>query len=178
MPRWTSQLDRSAVTPPENADWGAVASLLWTERDALETLLYRLVQERLLLAAGETRWLYRADAEVADVVAMLQGAEVLRAAELDELILEWGLPYDTTLFQLTELAPSPWDQVLADHRLVLRALMTEVQAATAEVRALLNAGANAIRETLDLLTLTTTTYTAAGSASEHSFGGLLLDAQA
>lgn len=161
-----------------DTDWGALASLLWNQRDALDALLYRLVQQRVLLAAGETRWLHRADTELAAAVEAMRAGEILRAAEFDRFVAALGLCADTTLGELAELAPAPWDQVLADHRLVLRALVAEVEAATVEVRALLHAGSSAIRETLDLLTDTTGTYTAAGAASGLNRGGLLLDAQA
>ena len=34
--------------------------ILWRERDLLETLLFKLEEEQLLLANGRTRWLMRA----------------------------------------------------------------------------------------------------------------------
>lgn len=161
-----------------DTDWGALASLLWNQRDALDALLYRLVQQRLLLTAGETRWLHHADAELSAAVEAMRAGEILRAAELDRFVAALGLSVDTTLGELAGLAPAPWDQVLADHRLVLRALVAEIEAATVQVRALLHAGSSAIRETLDLLTDSTATYTADGAAGALHRGGLLLDAQA
>lgn len=161
-----------------DADWGTVTSLLWSEREALEALHYRLVQQRLLLAAGETRWLHQSDSDLSAAVETMRAGELLRAVEFDRFVGLLGLPVDTTLRELADLAPAPWDQVLADHRLVLRALVAEVEATTAEVRSLLNAGSTAIRETLELVTRSTATYSADGAATGLSRGGLLLDAQA
>ncbi len=42
--------------------------ILWRERELLETLLYKLEQEQLVLASGRTRWLARAAREVETVL--------------------------------------------------------------------------------------------------------------
>jgi hypothetical protein len=158
--------------------FSAVASLLWNEREALELVHYKLVQEQLLLQAGETRWLAKADAEVAEAIRRMRMSEVLRAAEMERILAELGLPTTTTLAELAELAPEPWGLVLAEHRAALRSLVTEVQTAGHSVRVLLAAGANAVRETLDLLTQSVAMYNAAGIEVERDFGSLLLDEQA
>ncbi len=162
--------------------FSAVVSLLWNEREALETLYFKLLQEQLLLQAGETRWLARADAEVADAIRHMRMSEVLRAAEMERILVDFGLPVDATLAQLADHATAinaePWGMVLNDHRAALRQLVADVQAAGHQVRVLLSAGANAIRETLDVLTQTVATYNATGVEVERDFGSLLLDEQA
>lgn len=178
-------LQESTVTftgSDENAElaetFSAVVSLLWNEREALELLHFKLVQEQLLLQAGETRWLAKADAEVAEAIRRMRMSEVLRAAEMERILVELGLPVDATLAQLVEVAPEPWGLVLSEHRAALRSGVAEVQAAGHSVRVLLNAGSNAIRETLDLLTRSVSTYGATGAEVERDYGSLLLDEQA
>ncbi|HEY3736870.1 MAG TPA: flagellar export chaperone FlgN [Jatrophihabitans sp.] len=158
--------------------FSAVVSLLWNERESLELLQFKLVQEQLLLQAGETRWLAKADAEVSEAIRRMRMSEVLRAAEMERILVELGLPAEATLAQLAEVAPEPWGLVLTEHRVALRSLVTEVQAAGHNVRVLLNAGANAIRETLDVLTQSVSTYSASGAEVERDFGSLFLDEQA
>lgn len=162
--------------------FSAVVSLLWNEREALETLYFKLLQEQLLLQAGETRWLARADAEVADAIRHMRLSEVLRAAEMERILVGFGLSVDATLAQLAEHATAigaePWGMVLNDHRAALRSLVTEVLAAGQQVRLLLSAGANSIRETLDALTQSVATYNATGAEVERDFGSLLFDEQA
>jgi len=155
----------------------ALASLLWNERETLEMLLYKLVQEQLLLAAGQLRWLPKADHEVAEAIRQTRLAEILRAAETERIAVELGLPADATLKDLAEIAPENWTFVLEEHRGGLRALVADVQAAAAEVRNLLNAGANMLRETLDAVTHSVGTYNADGAKVERDFGALLLDAR-
>ena len=157
--------------------YGSLASLLWNERETLEVLLYKLIQEQLLLSAGQIRWLAKADAEVADAVRQTRLAEVLRAAETERTAVDLGLSPEATLRELAQIAPEHWSLVLDEHRAALRALVGDVQAAAAEVRALLNAGTNMIRETLDAVTHSVGTYNADGVKVERDFGALLLDAR-
>src|SRR6516165_10077477 len=105
--------------------FSAVASLLWNEREALELVHYKLVQEQLLLQAGETRWLAKADAEVAEAIRRMRMSEVLRAAEMERILTDLGLPATATLGELAEVAPEPWDLVLTEHRAALRQLAAE-----------------------------------------------------
>jgi hypothetical protein len=158
--------------------FSAVASLLWNERESLELVHYKLVQELLLLQAGESRWLAKADAEVAEAIRRMRMSEVLRAAEMERILTELGLPATASLAELAELAPEPWGLVLLEHRAALRSLVAEIQAAGHSVRILLNAGSTAIRSTLDLLTQSVSTYNAAGAEVERDYGSLLFDEQA
>lgn len=157
--------------------YAALASLLWNERETLEVLLYKLVQEQLLLGAGQIRWLAKADHEVAEAIRQTRLAEVLRAAETERIAVELGLGVDATLKDIAEIAPDNWSYVLDEHRAALRSLVADVQAAAAEVRSLLNAGANMLRETLDAVSQSVGAYNADGVKVERDFGALLLDAR-
>lgn len=142
----------------------AVAAVLWREREALDRLLFTLVSQKLLLASGNTRWLHLAEQEVHEAADALRGAELLRAAEFDALTRQAGLPPETTLRELAGFAPEPWPLVLDEHGGVLRALALEVQTVAAENTRLLQAGEQALRETLDSLHGTASGYDAHGSA--------------
>jgi hypothetical protein len=158
--------------------FGCVSGVLWAEREALELLLFTLVQEQLILTSGSTRWLHRADAQVRAAVEQLRSGEVVRAAEVEALALAQRLPLETTLAELADSAPEPWPMVLTEHRTALRALVFEVESVASDNRRLLEAGEAAIRGTLDGLGLSVATYDASGGAARTARGPLLFDEQA
>lgn len=122
--------------------------LLWRERELLETLLYRLEQEQLVLASGRTHWLARAAREVEAVLETLRETEVLRALAADHAAAAVGLAPNPSLRELADRAPEPWRTILHEHREALLAhsrLITDLAAAN---RGLLTAGYRAARETL------------------------------
>lgn len=133
--------EREAVMTSERAVYTALSDTLWLQRDALDTLLYRLVCERLVLAAREGRWLARADDETRAAVDRLRGGEVLRAAEAEELTRILALPGDATLRELAAASPEPWRTMLGDHRSALRRLTSEVESMADEVARLAQLGA-------------------------------------
>jgi len=167
-----------AGDPDTDSEVAAVSAMLWTERETLELLLYTLTMEQLVLTSGSTRWLKRVDADVQAAVARLRTSEVLRAAEVESLSLSLGMPVETRLADLAGGAPEPWPMVLTDHRTALRGLVLEVEAVASENRRLLDAGSRAIRETLDNLSTSVSTYDATGVAVGSYRGPFLLDEQA
>jgi hypothetical protein len=125
------------------------AAVLWQERELLEDLLYALVQQHVVLAAGESRWLARADAAVAGASHAVQGHEVFRAMEADAVVAVLGLAPSASLLEIAAAAGDPWSTVLLDHRSALRALTTEIEQATARNRDLLIAGERSTRAVLE-----------------------------
>lgn len=111
--------------------YAAVSSLLWRERELLETLLYKLSVERVLLEMSVTRWLAAASRETDRARIAVQHVSVLRAAEADELAASVGLPAGTTLAGLAAAAPQPWQTILADHRAILGQLLADAATHTA-----------------------------------------------
>ncbi len=85
-----------------------VSDILWRERELLDVLLFKLETEKLLLDAGELRWLSRSTREIELVLEQLRLTEINRAIEVDALATQLGLPSDSTLTALAEAAPSPW----------------------------------------------------------------------
>ena len=126
-----------------------LAAVLWQEREVLEDLLYALIQQQLVLDAGRTRWLPRADAAVATAAHAVQDHELVRAIEVETLVQVLGLPANASLLEIAAHAGEPWATVLGDHRAALRALTAEIEAVTAHNRTLLIAGERATREALE-----------------------------
>ena len=164
--------------PADAATYSAVSSLLWREREVLEDLLFRLTQEQLVVSSGASRWLPRVTADVESAVERVQLQEITRAMEVEGLAQELGLPGDSTLAQLSEVAEEPWSLLFAEHRAALRALILEIEGVAAETCRMLAAAGRAIGETLDRLGLSSSTYDARGDRTTVLTGPRLLDEQA
>jgi hypothetical protein len=155
-----------------------VSTLLWRERDALQLLLFKLVEEQLIVSAGHTRWLAQANDEIEAALEQLRGTEVLRAAEVDVIADELGLSAPPTLVELTTIAPEPWATLFGEHRQALLQLVAEVEGAAGHNRTLLAAGARAVRQTLLSVSQDVQTYDSQGSAAAIPNGPMLMDEQA
>lgn len=142
----------------ENSGFPELAGLLWSEREILRNVLFKIVEERLVLSAGEHRWLAHADGELAAELHRLRGGEVMRAAEADAVAIRLNLPAGATLTQLAELAPEPWASILREHRDALRQLSAEVEQAIAQCHLLLEAGSQAAEQTLAQITTMLAAY--------------------
>jgi hypothetical protein len=167
------ELQRSGGTTDTSdgvTELDALSALLWSERETLEFLLFKLVEEQLVLASGSARWMNRADIEVQAAVDRMRTNEVARAAEMQAVARLLGLPLQATLAEFAAAAPEPWPLLLTDHRTALRALVLEVEAVAAQNRHLVEAGVKAIRETPDYLRMSVSAFDATeGPAS--SFRG-------
>src|SRR4051794_41873568 len=84
-----------------------LAAVLWRQRDLLERLVYRLECEHLLLAAGRTRFLPLATAEVEELLGELRVLELQRAAAADQGAAEAGLDAGTGLGRLPGAGAPP-----------------------------------------------------------------------
>jgi FlgN protein len=166
------------TTGSKTMGFSEVSTLLWRERDALQLLLFKLVEEQLIVSAGHTRWLAQANDEIEATLEQLRGTEVLRAAEVDVLAGDLGLQAPPTLAELAALAPEPWATLFGEHRQALLQLVAEVEGATGHNRALLAAGARAVRQTLLSVTESVQTYDSHGSPDATPNGPRLMDEQA
>ncbi|HST46598.1 flagellar export chaperone FlgN [Jatrophihabitans sp.] len=166
------------TTGSKTMGFSEVSTLLWREREALQLLLFKLVEEQLIVSAGHSRWLAHANDEVEAALEQLRGTEVLRAAEVDAIADDLGLSAPPTLAELETLAPEPWSTLFAEHRQVLLRLVDEVERTAGDNRALLAAGARAVRQTLLSVTQPVQTYDAHGSAATLTDGPMLMDEQA
>jgi hypothetical protein len=131
------------------ASMETVSTILEREGDALEVLLFKLIETRLLIEAGEARFLPRATREVERARGRARELDLLRAAT----VAQTGS--GTTLRELATVADGPWPAILRDHHDVLSRLVAEI-----EVVAHQNAGA--AREGLVLLSRQPVTAGAGG----------------
>jgi FlgN protein. len=144
-----------------------LSDVLWHERGLLDTLLYRLECEHLIVSAGMTDRLGRATDEVEQALAAISTAEIGRAADSELVATEFGLAPDAPLGALADAAPSPWDQILRDHRDAFLQLTTAITAASRGNRDILAAAHHATQETLASLHENLGTYDQHGASSAH-----------
>ena len=122
--------------------------ILWRERELLETLLYRLEVEQLVLASGRTHGLMRAAREVESTLEDLRATEVMRAVAADEAAAAVGLPANPALRQLAEASPEPWRTMLLDHREAFTTVTRQITEMADANRDLITSGYRSARETL------------------------------
>ncbi len=125
-----------------------LSQILWRERELLETLLFKLEIEQLVLSAGRTRWLMRAAEDVEVVLHTLRETEVLRAVASDDVAASIGLQHNPSLRSLAEAIEEPWQSIMMDHREAFWRVSQEISALADTNRELLTAGLSSARETL------------------------------
>ena len=149
--------------------------VLWRERELLETLLYRLELEELVMSTGRTRWLANTARDVDAAAAALRDVEVMRAVAADEAAEAAGLAPNSSLGDLIAAAPEPWRSILTDHRDTFLALTDEIARVAQTNRALIVAGLRATQDTLLGIDQGSATYTAAGSVARGDARSAVLD---
>lgn len=105
----------------------ALARLLTREQLLLELLVFKLVEMRQLLLAGETRFLGWAGEEVERATSSVREAELERAVLATSLGASRGLD-EPSLRDLLADAPEPWRSLLEDAHAGLRSSAAEVAA--------------------------------------------------
>jgi flagellar biosynthesis/type III secretory pathway chaperone len=118
--------------------------------------VYRLECEQLMLAAGRTRYLATATAEVETLVSELRVLELQRAAVSEQAAAAAGIQPDATLEELALAVQPPWTGVLLEHREALLVLTRELAALAETNRTLMSAGLRAVESALAGLTSTDT----------------------
>jgi hypothetical protein len=126
-----------------------LAGLLSRERRLLEVLLFKLVTARHLLAAGETRFLTWAAAEVERATERVRESELIRASLVQQLARTTGLPEEAlTLKALATESPQPYQAIFEDHRQAFFDLVAEIEEVTAANRNLAHRGMREVTEVL------------------------------
>lgn len=97
-----------------------VSSILEREGEALELLLFKLIETKLLLTADEARFLPRATREVERARARARELDLLRAATIVQVA------GGASLRDLAAGAAGPWPAILRDHHDVLARLVDEI----------------------------------------------------
>lgn len=127
---------------------GELSEVLWREREALELVVFKLEEQRLLLGEGRSRWLGHASREVEVVLDQLTEMELNRAVASAAAAAELGIADSAKLCVLAAAAPSPWPSVLARHIEALRRLADEILVLADENRRLLQEGLAGVRRTM------------------------------
>ncbi len=143
----TQVLRRAADRP--NMSLSEISTALWRERNLLEMLLFKLDEEQLLLAAGRSRWLAPATREVEAVLDEIRMTELLRASLVEAEAPSMGLGPNPSLRSLAREAPTPWNDLLEEHRLAFLELTDEISSVAQANKQLLTRGACATRDLLD-----------------------------
>ena len=120
--------------------------ILWRERELLDTLLYKLEIEQLVLASGKSRWLPSAAREVEMILDSIRETELLRAVAADEAARASGMSAKPSLRALAEAVDEPWQSILLDHREAFVGYTREITEIAAANRELLTAGQQAARD--------------------------------
>ena len=129
-----------------------LARLLGHERRLLELLLFKLVEGRQLLAAGEARFLPYAAAEVERAMERLQEAELRRSMLIHQLATDLDLPEDAlTMSALARDSIEPYRTIFADHRRAFLALAAEIEDVTRQNRRLAERGAHNVDQLMAML---------------------------
>ena len=129
-----------------------LARLLGHERRLLELLLFKLVEGRHLLAAGEARFLPYAAAEVERAMERLQEAELRRSVLVHRLAAELELPEEAlTMGALARDSLEPYRTIFADHRKAFLALAAEIEDVTRQNRRLAERGAHNVEQLMAML---------------------------
>ena len=149
--------------------------ILWRERELLETLLYKLEMEKLVLASGASRWLASSAHEVEAVLESIRETELLRAVVADEAAARIGLAANPSLRALAEAVDEPWRSILLDHRAAFIGYTREIMEIAAANRELLSVGQQAARDSFLGLTEQPDSYSATGSAVVGEHRSRLLD---
>jgi hypothetical protein len=141
-----------------------LSQILWRERELLDTLLFKLEEEQMVLASGRTRWLGRAAREVENVLATVRETEILRSVAADEAAASVGLGHNPSLRALAEAVEEPWQTILLDHHEAFTTTTHEIVALADANRELITTGYRSARETLMSLGEATQGYDADGAA--------------
>ena len=149
--------------------------ILWRERELLETLLYKLEMEKLVLASGSSRWLGTSAKEVEGILGSLRETELLRAVVADEAAASIGMAANPSLRALAEAVDEPWRSILLDHRAAFVQYSREIMELAASNRELLTTGQQAARDTFLGLTETAASYSPTGTAVVDDHRRRLLD---
>jgi flagellar biosynthesis/type III secretory pathway chaperone len=110
--------------------------------------VYRLECEQLLMAAGRTRFLGLATAEVEHLLDELGIVELQRASVADRICVDAGLEPGASLEEIAGSVQPPWTEVLIEHRHALLTLTAELSALAETNRHLMAAGMKAVESAL------------------------------
>jgi FlgN protein len=120
----SADLIRTVITVEPAED---LSHQLWTMRELLEQLVYKLEVQGLLLAASRARWVPYVTAEIEAILEAIAEVENSRAAATVRVARQTGQSQHSSLAELIDHVPAPWAGLLAQHRLHLLSLQAEIE---------------------------------------------------
>jgi hypothetical protein len=122
-----------------------LARLLSVQRHLLDLLLFKLVEGRHLLVAGEARFLPYAAAEAERAMERVQEAELRRSMLVADLARDLEIPEESlTLSALARESVEPYRTIFCDHRRAFLELAAEIEDVTRQNRCLAERGVDTI----------------------------------
>jgi hypothetical protein len=153
-----------------------LSALLWRERELLETLIFKLEEEQLLLTSGKTRWLKRASAEIERTTDQLRFVGLGRTVEVENVAEEWGGSEGANLRELLALAPEgPWADIFEAHLKTLTELTSQIRSLRDANEQFLRAAARSSQETLSNVSGPARTYDSRGKSGATQSESRILD---
>ncbi len=154
-----------------------LSTLLWRERELLETPLFSLEEEQLLLTAGRTRWLAHANREVETVMEKVREATLVRTVASETVAAEWGLAPDATLREIAAAAPAAGPgEIFEGHLTGLTELTVRIKTVRDTNTQFVNHASRSTQETLATLGAgEPRTYDATGATTDRSNVARLFD---
>jgi len=116
-----------------------IAAVIEREGELLDSLLFKLVETRLLLESGEHRYLARATREVERARRRTREADLVRAASVADI------GRGATLRAIASTASGPWPGILRDHHERLSGLVAEIEQTAHRNADLARCGLEALR---------------------------------
>lgn len=129
-------------------DYQHLSTLLWREQELLDLLLFKAEEKQYLIVTGKTRWLPRIAHEIEVILDQLRTLEVERASATEVMATGLGLGVNPSLRQVAEVAPAPWNDLLAKHHEALLVLVTDLRSLSDTNRELIEGGLAAIGDAL------------------------------
>jgi hypothetical protein len=151
-----------------------LSRVLAEERVALEHLFFRLEELKLFALSGQPQWLAMATRELEDSFEVLERLEERRRLALAAACAEANLGAEKKLRDLIEIAPYPWNEVLASHREPLVGLLEKIRDTSLEARQVLAQRIEVARMALSALgSVPESSYSP--SPSQHKKASMLVD---
>jgi hypothetical protein len=105
----------------------ALSHKLWNLRERLEHLVYALNAQQLFLASGRIQYIEHAANDVAKAAEAVGEMDAVVRSSAQQLADVVGGPQNAALSELSALCADPWRGVLAEHRLELARLRSDVE---------------------------------------------------
>ncbi len=96
-------------------------------RELLEQMVCKLEMQGLLLAAGRTRWMPMLNGEIETLMEAINAVDSARSQASGRLARRYGLAAQASLTDMLQYIEHPWGQLLAQHRLHLLSLQSEIE---------------------------------------------------